>query len=86
MYFCGAVTLIPLITHHASQETITVQLLTNMWKEIIGKSPSKSVVDSTMESYARTADDGSYLTYEECQNALLQELQELGAVPILSRM
>ena len=54
--------------------------------EIIGKSPSKSVVDSTMESYARTADDGSYLTYEECQNALLQELQELGAVPILSRM
>jgi hypothetical protein len=57
-----------------------------MWKEIIGRTPSKSVVDSTMEAYGVTAGDASFLTFEELQNALLQELQELGAVPILSRM
>ena len=67
------------------QEHIDPGLLSNMWKDTIGKSPSKGVVTSTMESYGRTSSDGSYLTYEECQNALLQELQELGLVPILSR-
>ena len=61
-------------------------MLADMWKAVVGKAPTNSVVDSTMESYARTAGDASYLTYEECQNAILQELQELGAVPILTPM
>lgn len=61
-------------------------MLASMWKSVVGKAPSRTVLESTMESYSREAGDASYLTFEECQNALLQELQETGAVPILTPM
>lgn len=48
---------------------------------MVGKSPSRQLVNDTVSLYASNA---TYLTYNECEVAILQELQDNGTVPVLN--
>ena len=52
-----------------------------MWKEIIGKSPSRQLLLDTINLYASNE---TYLTYSECEAALLQEIQDNGTIDVLT--
>jgi hypothetical protein len=48
---------------------------------MIGKSPNRQLLSDTISLYASNE---TYLTYAECENALLQELQDNGTIPLLT--
>jgi hypothetical protein len=60
---------------------ITSDLFLLFWKVMIGKSPSRQLLQETVALYASNE---TYLTYPECENALLQELQENRIIPVLA--
>lgn len=48
---------------------------------MIGKSPNRQLLHDTVSLYASHE---TYLTFDECEVAILQELQESGTIPVLS--
>jgi hypothetical protein len=60
---------------------ITSEFFQLFWKEMLGKPPNRQLLQDTIALYASNE---TYLTYTECENALLQELQDNGTIPVLA--
>jgi len=80
--YCNAQTVVRRVhAGNGSPVEISADNLQVLWREVVGRPASKQLLADTIDAYGT----GTSLTYPQCEVALLQELQESGAIPTLSK-